>query len=192
MDGKCSFLDEWWLNEFKQCSNKSVCFYLIWILVYQPMKTDCIKILLLEMHFFNCYLTVPPPSLGHCWGDSFTHPMLITSHCVLNFRSESHREPRNKAGSLSTAERLLEFEPGTFRFLMQRLNRLGHSSQIIDNGHISSSLLTSSWWRHSPCQVRWLPIQDEFFLLLAHLFSQLWSLRWPMVDLDFRIFPYTE
>ena len=53
--------------------------------------------------------------------------MLIT--CVLHIWPEGHREPRNKVGSLSPAERLVGFEPGTFRFLLQRLNPLGHSPQ---------------------------------------------------------------
>ena len=29
--------------------------------------------------FFNCYLAVPRPTLGHYRGDSLTHPMLITA-----------------------------------------------------------------------------------------------------------------
>ena len=29
--------------------------------------------------FFNCYLAVPQPTLGHSQGDSFTNPMLITA-----------------------------------------------------------------------------------------------------------------
>ena len=40
--------------------------------------------------------------------------MLITVFYL--FRAEGHREPRNKVGSLSPAERLAEFEPGTFQF----------------------------------------------------------------------------
>ena len=53
--------------------------------------------------------------------------MLITAY--VRIRPEGHREPRNEVGSLSPAERLAGFEPGTFRFLFQRLNPLGHSSQ---------------------------------------------------------------
>ena len=49
------------------------------------------------------------------------------NHCVLHFRPEGHREPRSEVGSLSPAECLVEFEPGTFRFLLQRFNPLGHS-----------------------------------------------------------------
>ena len=48
--------------------------------------------------------------------------MLIT--CILHIRPEGHREPRNQVGSLSPAERLVGFEPGTFRFWSQRLNPL--------------------------------------------------------------------
>ena len=52
------------------------------------------------------------------------------NHCVfLHFRPEGHREPRNEVGSLSLAEHLVGFEPGTFQFLLQRLNPLGHSPQ---------------------------------------------------------------
>ena len=82
-------------------------------------------------------MTAPRPTLGHYRGDSLTYPMLIT--CVLHIRPEGHRElmlitcvlrirpegqqePRNEVGSLSPAERLVGFEPGTFRFLLQRLN----------------------------------------------------------------------
>ena len=55
------------------------------------------------------------------------------NHCVLHFRPEGHREPRNEVGSLSPAERLVGFEPGTFWFLLQRLNPLGHSPQIFNS-----------------------------------------------------------
>ena len=77
--------------------------------------------------FFNCYLVVPRPTLGHSQGDSLTNPMLITA--FVHIRPEGHREPRNEVGSLSPAERLAGFEPGTFQFLLQRLNPLGHSPQ---------------------------------------------------------------
>ena len=52
------------------------------------------------------------------------------NHCILHFRPEGHREPRNKVGSLSLAERLVGIEPGTFQFLVQRLNPLIHSPKI--------------------------------------------------------------
>ena len=64
--------------------------------------------------FFNCYLAIPRPTLGHSPGDSLTNPMLITA--FLQFRSEGHREPRNEAGFPRPAKQLVEFEPGTFRF----------------------------------------------------------------------------
>ena len=69
-------------------------------------------------------MAAPRPALGHYRGGSLTHPMLVT--CVLHIRSEGHREPRNEVGSLSPAERLVGFEPGTIRFWWQRLNPLGH------------------------------------------------------------------
>ena len=65
-------------------------------------------------YFFNCYLAAPRPTSGHYRGDSLTHPMLITA--FLHIRPEGHREPRSEVGSLSPAERLVGFEPGTFRF----------------------------------------------------------------------------
>ena len=64
--------------------------------------------------FFNCYLAAPRPTLGHYRGDSLTHPILITA--FLHIRPEGHREPRSEVGSLGPAERLVGFEPGTFRF----------------------------------------------------------------------------
>ena len=48
-------------------------------------------------------------------------------------RPEGHREPRNEVGSLSPAERLADFEPGTFRFLLQYLNPLGQKVKIAKN-----------------------------------------------------------
>ena len=75
---------------------------------------------------FNCYLAAPRPTLGHYRRDSLTHPMLIS---VLHFRPEGHREPRNEVGSLSPVECQVGTEPGTFQFLLQRLNPLGHSPQ---------------------------------------------------------------
>ena len=75
--------------------------------------------------FFYCYLAAPPPTLGLYRGGSLTHPMLIT--CVLHIRPEGHEELRNEVGSLSSAECLVEFEPGTFRFWSQRLHPLGDS-----------------------------------------------------------------
>ena len=64
--------------------------------------------------FFNSYLTVPRPTLGHSQGDSLTNPMLITA--FVHVRPEGHRKPRNEIGSLSMAERPAGSELGTFRF----------------------------------------------------------------------------
>ena len=87
------------------------------------------------MLFFNCYLAVTRPTLGHSQGFSLTvseakplrmaqsWPMLITA--FVQARPEGQREPRSEVGSLSLAESLAGFEPGTFR--LQRLNPLGHS-----------------------------------------------------------------
>ena len=65
---------------------------------------------------------------GQLWAiiegtDSLTN----VNHCVLRLRPEGHREPCSEVESLSPAERLVGFEPGTFRFLLQRSNPLGHS-----------------------------------------------------------------
>ena len=64
--------------------------------------------------FFNWYLAALRSTLGRYQGGSLTHPILIT--CVLHIRSGGHREPRCEVGSLSPAERLVGFEPGSFRF----------------------------------------------------------------------------
>ena len=74
----------------------------------------------IDFFFFNCYLAVPRPTLGHSQGDSLTNPLLITVFVYI--RPEGHREPFNEVGSLSPAECLAGFEPGTFRFLLQCLN----------------------------------------------------------------------
>ena len=64
--------------------------------------------------FFNCYLAVPLPTLGHSWGDSLINPMLITAFA--QFRPEGYRDPGNEVGPLSPTEHLVGFEQGTFRF----------------------------------------------------------------------------
>ena len=69
-------------------------------------------------------MAAPRPTLGHYRGGSLNHPTLII--CVLHIRPEDHWEPLNKVRSLSPAERLVVFEPGTFRFWSQHLNPLGH------------------------------------------------------------------
>ena len=50
--------------------------------------------------------------------------MLITA--LLPIRPEGHQESRNEVQSWSPADRLVGFEPKTFRFWLQRLNPLGH------------------------------------------------------------------
>ena len=51
------------------------------------------------------------------------------NHWVFTFFEPrvGHWEPRKEVGSLSPTERLVGFEPGTFRFLLQHLYPLGHS-----------------------------------------------------------------
>ena len=73
-------------------------------------------------------MAVSRPTLGHSQEDSLTNPMLITA--FVHVRPEGHREPHNEIGSLSPAERLAGFEPGTFLFLLQHLNPLGHSPLV--------------------------------------------------------------
>ena len=76
--------------------------------------------------FFNCYLAVPQPTLGHSQRDSLTNLILIT--VFIYIQPEGNREHYNEVGSLSRpAKHLASFEPGTFRFLLQRFNPLGHS-----------------------------------------------------------------
>ena len=77
------------------------------------------------LFFFNCYLAVPRPTLGHSQGDSLTNPMLITAY--VRIRPKGQQEPRSEVGSLSLVDLLAGFEPGTFQFLFQRLNPLAHS-----------------------------------------------------------------
>ena len=60
---------------------------------------------------------------GQSRGDIFTHPILIIVYA--NFRPKS--QPCNEVGSLIPDGRLVGFEVGTFRFLLQCLNPLGHS-----------------------------------------------------------------
>ena len=54
------------------------------------------------------------PSLIPLWRGQPHSPSV--NHCVLHFRSQGHREPGNKVGSINLAERLVGFELGTFRF----------------------------------------------------------------------------
>ena len=75
--------------------------------------------------FFNCYLPVLWPTLGHSQGDSLINPMLIT--VFVQVQLKGHWEPCNKVGSLSPAECQAGFEQGTLWFWLQCLNPLGHS-----------------------------------------------------------------
>ena len=90
---------------------------------------------------YSCYKTITPvlseaqvffktiwlPHNGQLWAiiEGTASPNVI--HCVLHFRSEGHWKPHSEVGSLSTAERLVGIEQGTFQFLLQHLNPLGHS-----------------------------------------------------------------
>ena len=47
--------------------------------------------LLMKNGFFNCYLAVPRPTLGHSWGDNLINPMIITA--FVKFLAEFHWEP---------------------------------------------------------------------------------------------------
>ena len=78
--------------------------------------------------FFNCYLVVPQPTLCHSQGASLSNQMLITAY--VHIRPKGHWEPHSEVGSLSLTECLAGFEPGTFQFLLQCLNPLGHSPQM--------------------------------------------------------------
>ena len=66
------------------------------------------------VYFINCYLAAPRPTFGHYLGGSLTHPMLITAFLLYIFDPEGHRKPCSEVGSMSPAERLVGFEPGTF------------------------------------------------------------------------------
>ena len=53
---------------------------------------------------------------------------LDINHFVFTFLTRrGHRESHSKAGSLSPAQCLVGFEPGSFRFWLQRVNPLGYS-----------------------------------------------------------------
>ena len=67
---------------------------------------------LLRYIFFNCYFTVPQPTLGHSQGDSLTNPMLVS--VFVQFQLAGNQEPCNEVGSQSPAECIVWFEPGTF------------------------------------------------------------------------------
>ena len=56
--------------------------------------------------FFNCYLAVPQPTLGHSWGDSLTNLMLITAFFLLIW-PKGHREPLSEAHNTPHLEEIL-------------------------------------------------------------------------------------
>ena len=93
-----------YLVMFKSCDKYAWYDFSLWYFI-KPLWTAI---------FFNCYLAVPGPTLGHSWGDSLTNLMLITVSVL--FWPEGHQEPFNQVGSLSPVECLVEFWPGTFQF----------------------------------------------------------------------------
>ena len=112
-------------------------------------------------HFFNCYLAAPLPALGHYRGDSLTHPMLITVFYILDPKVSTrtfHGEPHNVVGSLSPTKCLARFELGTFQFLLQRLNPLGHSPL--------NRMVTTKWTNHK----EWSSVSN-YFIFLENLFQ---------------------
>ena len=74
------------------------------------------------LDFFIHYLDAPQPTLGHYLGDSLTHLIIITAFD--RFWPKGHQKSCNKVGFLSLTKHLVGFEPGTFQFLLQRLNPL--------------------------------------------------------------------
>ena len=86
---------------------------LVWTVVWPEVPSLdhllSVVVLFLFFAFFNCYLVVPRPTLGHSEGDNFTIPMLIKS--FVQVWPEGHLELRNKVGSLRSAEYLVGFEP---------------------------------------------------------------------------------
>ena len=72
--------------------------------------------------FFKLLFGCPTVNFDHSRMDSLTNPILITAFST--FFPEGHREPCYEVGSRSPAERLVEFEPGTFQFF--HCNALTH------------------------------------------------------------------
>ena len=64
--------------------------------------------------FFELLFGCPTANFGPFLRESLTNLMLIPA--FTQFQPESHQEPCNKGGSLSLAEHLEGFEPGTFQF----------------------------------------------------------------------------
>ena len=83
--------------------------------VYRPLKQPgYVTAMELSIGLFIWCLAFPRPNLGHSQGESLTNPMLII--VLYLCRPEGLREPCNEVGSLSLAEDLAGFEPGTFPF----------------------------------------------------------------------------
>ena len=102
-----------------------------------------------KIFFLNCILAVLRPTLGHYRGATLTHSMLIS---FLHIRLQGHQERRNEFGSLSLAEHLVRFKPGTFRFWSQRLYTLCHSPQSICLDFLFSRP-SSNAFRSSSCLI---------------------------------------
>ena len=56
--------------------------------------------------FFNCYLAVPQPTLGHSQGDGLTNPMLIIAY--IHIRPEGITGGMTIAGNSDTVQLLME------------------------------------------------------------------------------------
>ena len=76
----------------------------------------CCMVYTVVFNFLNHYLVAPWPNLGYYWGDSLTHPMLITVFFIFDPKVTGSLVRR--FGSLSPAEGLVGFEPATFRCLL--------------------------------------------------------------------------
>ena len=59
---------------YKQCSQAAIHLICKWTILS--------KMPVLFFFILNCYLAAPWPTLGHCRGDSLTHPMLITAFYI--------------------------------------------------------------------------------------------------------------
>ena len=137
---KNSILDVWqgseyalliWNTESNMNMGYLSCFAVVLRGIHRKVdicQTDyCIHSKLRIFLFFNCYLAAPRPILGYYRGDSLTHPMLMTAFYIFDPKITGSLVAR----SLSPVECLVGFEPGTFRFLLQRLNPLSHSPQSL-------------------------------------------------------------
>ena len=67
-----------------------------------------------HIDFFSLLFDSLTTNFVHYWGESLTNLMLMPAYCQCS--SELHREPLNEIGSLTPAEYLVGFEPGTFQF----------------------------------------------------------------------------